>query len=211
MSDRGEYFASTRFRPVCPSCAKELGHLEEPYKRLIEQGKSRGKAMDTLGILNFCCRSRTMCPIVLPLGGHYLPKHERTMEEYLMIKEKPPMSNLVVLSLIKSIKGEIFIVSRVNQEGFIGVAQTSAHEPHAITLERGLESSCPIRIVSEPGEVSRGITFETRRLRRDIDIDKSESYFDLPEDKAKEVPLGKMEDDLWSNDDGEQDADEDIM
>jgi DNA-directed RNA polymerase subunit N (RpoN/RPB10) len=199
------YFTSTRFRPVCPSCGKELGHLEEAYKRLIEQGKTRKEAMDTLGIVNFCCRSRTMCPIVLPLGGHYLPRHERSMEEYLQIKEKPSMSNLVIVSLIKSVNGETRIVSRVNQQGFIGVAETSAHEPHEIILDRDLEGECPIRILNEPGDITRGITFESRRLRRDIDIDHAESYFDLPVEKVAEVDLGRMESDNESgglSDDG---------
>ncbi len=181
--------SSTRFRPVCPSCGKELGHLEEPYKRLIAQGKTREEAMDTLGILNFCCRGRTMCPIVLPIGGHYLPRHERAMEEYLHLKEKPVSSNLVVVLLQKSANGETYIVSRVNSEGYIGQAQTSAHLPHEIILDRELDSQCPIRIYSEPGDISSGITFESKRLRRDIDIDRSESYFDLPEAKVKEVPL----------------------
>ena len=196
----GSYFSSTRFRPECPSCGKTLGHLEEPYKRLLEQGKSRKEAMDILGILNFCCRSRTMCPIVLPLGGHYLPRHERSMEEYLQIKLKPTMSNLVVLSLQKSAKGETYIVSNVNSKGFIGISQTSAHEPHEITLDQDLDTRCPIQIVSEPGDIARGITFESRRLRRDIDIDRSESYFDLPEDQAKKIFLGTRDEGEYASD-----------
>jgi|SRR6185437_7311455 len=196
----GSQYSSTRFRPECPSCGKTLGHLEEPYKRLLQQGKSRREAMDILGILNFCCRSRTMCPIVLPLGGHYLPRHERSMEEYLQIKPKPPTSNLVVLSLQKSVDGETYIVSRVNAKGFIGVSQTSMHEPHEITLEKDIDMQCPIQIVSEPGDISRGITFESKRLRRDIDIDRAESYFDLPEDQAKKVFLGTMEENEYPSD-----------
>lgn len=173
----GGTFSSTRFRPVCPSCGKELGHLEEPYKRLIEQGKTRKEAMDILEITNFCCRARTMCPIVLPLGGHYLPKHERSMEEYLQIKEKPPTSNLVIVSLLKSVKGETYIVSRTSSKGTIGL---SSHEPTEIIIEDETNTVCPIRVVTEPGDIWRGITFESRKLRRDIDIDMAESFFDLP-------------------------------
>src|SRR5690349_15003065 len=114
------YYTSTRIRPQCPTCGNNLGQIEESFKRLQEQGKSPAQALDALGVERPCCRVRALWPVVLPLGGFYLPHHEAAMLNYLGLKEPTPQPNLVVLSLKKAATGEYFVISHADKDGFIG-------------------------------------------------------------------------------------------
>lgn len=177
-----KYYSSTRFRPTCPSCGKRLGELEEPYKRLLEQGKSPKEAADTLGILNPCCRTRVFWPIVLPIGGFYLPKQEATMLNYLGLKPMPPMPSMAILSLKRAVTGELYIVSHVTKNGTVGSARMSAHEPQEMELANEYNDTCSVRVRTDPGEISLAWPYETRTYRRDIIVDRVRSYFDVPEE-----------------------------
>ena len=44
----------------CFSCGKVIGSLWEKYQKLLEEGKSKKEALDTLKIERFCCRSAIM-------------------------------------------------------------------------------------------------------------------------------------------------------
>ncbi len=200
------YYTSTRFRPECPTCGNKLGQLEESFKRLQEQGKTPHEALESLGITRPCCRVRALWPVVLPLGGFYLPHHEAAMLNYLGFKEATPQPNLVILSLKRAVTGEYFLVSHVDAGGFIGkIANTMTHEPTEIVIkgsgeqrrvvmseDLNLTRECAIRVQTEPGEITRGFPFETRAFRRDIEVDQVRSYFDLapPEDQEAEVISG---------------------
>ena len=39
------------------TCGRVIGDKWEPYKKLIEGGKSPKEALDELGLKNYCCRS----------------------------------------------------------------------------------------------------------------------------------------------------------
>ena len=58
----------TIFRAECPSCGNILGDKETSYRNLLSRGYTPEEAMNELGIKNFCCRSRVMCPVVIPRG-----------------------------------------------------------------------------------------------------------------------------------------------
>lgn len=193
------YYTSTRFRPECPTCGNKIGQLEESYKRLLEQGKTPHDALDSLNIVKPCCRVRALWPVVLPIGAFYLPHHEAAMQNYLGFKPEAPQPNLVVLSLRKAANGEHFIVSHVDERGFIGSAGAASagglmdsHEPTEVVIRSSgedrrivikepgqLSKECEVRVQTEPGEITRGFPYETRAFRRDIQVDKVRSYFDL--------------------------------
>lgn len=189
-----KYYSSTRIRPECPTCGNKIGQLEESFKRLQEQGKSPAEALEALDVQRPCCRVRVLWPVVLPVGAFYLPHHEAAMQNYLFLKEPPPQPNLVVLSLRRAATGENFIVSHVDQDGFIGeIASGALHEPTEIAIKVAGESrkivmkddsrltqECSVRVQTEPGEITRGFPFETRAFRKDIEVNKIKSYFDLP-------------------------------
>jgi len=40
----------------CFSCGLVIGQLYEKYKKLLEEGKDKKLALDTLGIDKYCCR-----------------------------------------------------------------------------------------------------------------------------------------------------------
>ncbi len=227
------YYTSTRFRPECPTCGNKLGQLEESFKRLQEQGKSPHDALEALGIERPCCRVRALWPVVIPLGGFYLPHHEASMLNYLGFKEAAPQPNLVVLSLRRAVTGEHFLVSHVDAEGFVGqIASTMSHEPTEVIVqglgaqkslvqmrdENQLTDEAQIRIQTEPGEITRGFPFETRHFRRDIQIDRVKSYFDMA--PTEEQLRGELEadgvtggddvnlDDLIAADQEDKDEDE---
>lgn len=206
-----KYYTSTRFRPECPTCGNKLGQLEESFKRLQEQGKTPAQALESLGIERECCRVRALYPVVLPLGGFYLPHHEAAMLNYLGFKEPTPQPNLVVLSLRRAATGEHFLISHVDASGFIGeIANPATHEPTEIVLqgegyqrhvvmrdETQLTNECQVRIQTEPGEISRGFPFETRAFRKDIEVDKVRSYFDLaPQEPALPADEGLVDSDI---------------
>ena len=44
----------------CFSCGKPVGHLWEEFQLKVEKGDSKKKAMDTLGLERYCCRSLFM-------------------------------------------------------------------------------------------------------------------------------------------------------
>jgi DNA-directed RNA polymerase subunit N (RpoN/RPB10) len=209
------YYTSTRFRPSCPTCGNNLGQLEESFKRLQEQGKTPHEALEALGIERPCCRVRALWPVVLPLGGFYLPHHEAGMLNYLGFKEQTPQPNLAVISLRRAVTGEHFLVSHVDEKGFIGqVATPNSHQPTEVVIhgtgerkhivlrdEEDLTQEATIRVQTEPGEITRGFPFETRAFRRDIEVDRVRSYFDLapqeasmPDDvvQGKEVDLDDL-------------------
>jgi len=41
----------------CFSCGKPVGHLWEEFKEKIEKNEDQKKALDSLGLDRFCCRS----------------------------------------------------------------------------------------------------------------------------------------------------------
>lgn len=41
----------------CFSCGKPLGHLYEEYKERVEDGESKKKVLDDLGVERPCCRA----------------------------------------------------------------------------------------------------------------------------------------------------------
>lgn len=41
----------------CFSCGKPIGHLYEEYLEKVKRGEDRKKAMDSLGVERYCCRS----------------------------------------------------------------------------------------------------------------------------------------------------------
>lgn len=193
-----QYYSSTRFRPECPTCGTGIGQLEESYKRLLEQKKTPSDALDALGVTKPCCRARAVWSVVLPVGAFYLPHHEAGMLNYLGLKEPAPQPNLVVMSLRKAANGEHFIVSHVDKDGFIGKFEETGrggityHDPmemvisnpgdqRRIVVKEGteLKNECEVRVQTEPGEITRSFPFETRAFRRDIEVDKVRSYFDL--------------------------------
>lgn len=116
------------------------------------------------------------------------------MQNYSFLKEPAPQPNLVVLSLRRAATGENFIISHVDENGFIGtIASGALHEPTEIAIKGVGESrkivmkeedrfthECTVRIQTEPGEITRGFPFETRSFRKDIEVDRIKSYFDLP-------------------------------
>lgn len=178
------YYTSTRFRPDCPSCGNPIGQYEESYKRLLEQVQDPAAVLDLLGIKRRCCRARSLWQVVLPIGGFYLPHHEASMLNYLGLKEEAPQPNLVVLSLQRAVNGQDFIISHADANGFIGrrtTASAKIHEPTEIIISNpgDLTRECQVRVQTEPGEITRGFPFETRAFRRDLQIDKVRSYFDL--------------------------------
>lgn len=196
-----QYYTSTRFRPECPTCGNKLGQLEESYKRLLEQGKTPHDALDSLGIQRPCCRVRALWPVVIPIGGFYIPHHEASMLNYLGLKEAAPQPNLVVLSLVRAATGEEYIVSHVDKDGFIGqIATAKYREPTEVVIhgegeQRVLASNpdrlpgeCTVRIQTEPGEITRGFPYETRAFRRGIAVDRVQSYFDLA---PTDIPLAE--------------------
>lgn len=196
------YYTTTRFRPECPTCGNALGHLEESYKRLQEQGKTPYQALEALGVQRPCCRVRALWPVVLPIGGFFLPHHEASMQNYLGFKEVAPPPNLVVLSLRRAVTGEYFLVSHVDEQGFVGkIVEGGLHEPTEIVVktageerriamrdEAELVRECEVRIQTEPGEITRGFPFQIRQFNRDIEVDRVRSWFDLaPTDDKPEV------------------------
>lgn len=196
-----KYFTSTRFRPECPTCGNKIGQLEESYKRLLEQGKTPHDALEALGIERPCCRVRALWPIVMPLGGFYLPHGEASMLNYLGIKEPTPQPNLVVMSLRRAANSEDFLVSHVDSNGFIGVR----HEPTELVIAEsgegrkthmqvisGLPRECEVRIQTEPGEITRGFPYETRAFRRDIQVDRVKSYFDLELEETEDAEASRI-------------------
>jgi len=40
----------------CFSCGSVIGQLYEKYKKLLEEGKDKKLALDTLGVDKYCCR-----------------------------------------------------------------------------------------------------------------------------------------------------------
>lgn len=196
-----KYYTSTRFRPTCPTCGNKIGQLEESYKRLMEQGKTPAAALDSLGIERPCCRVRSLWPVVMPLGAFYLPFGEASMLNYLGLKPADPQPNLVVLSLRRAATGENFIISHVDADGFIGrVATGTGHEPTEVVIggigetrkivmrdSSQLAQECAVRVQTEPGEITRGFPFEIRAFRRDVQVDRVKSYFDLAPQEL-EVP-----------------------
>ncbi len=213
------YYTSTRFRPECPTCGNKIGQLEESFKRLQEQGKTPAEALQALGINRPCCRVRALWPVVLPLGGFYLPHHEASMLNYLGMKEPTPQPNLVILSLKRAANNHLFVNSHVDEHGFIGrIATTAPHETTDITIhsagkdrkivlrdECELNKECQIRVQTEPGEITRGFPFETRAFRRDIEVDRVRSYFDLPpeEEPVSPEPIPAAAPDVYLDEGGE--------
>ncbi len=55
----------------CMSCNTVLAttRIQNRYDYLINQGFSPEEALDELGILRYCCRTRILSPQVLPLGS----------------------------------------------------------------------------------------------------------------------------------------------
>jgi DNA-directed RNA polymerase subunit N len=41
----------------CFTCGKVIGHLWAEYQKKIEAGEEPAKAMDSLGITRYCCRT----------------------------------------------------------------------------------------------------------------------------------------------------------
>lgn len=41
----------------CFACGKPVGHLWEEFKEKVQNGESKKKALDELGLERFCCRS----------------------------------------------------------------------------------------------------------------------------------------------------------
>lgn len=195
------YYTSTRFRPECPTCGNALGHLEESYKRLQEQGKTPHQALEALGVQRPCCRVRALWPVVLPIGGFFLPHGEAAMQNYLGIKEAAPAPNLVVLSLRRAVTGEYFLVSHVDEKGFVGrVVEGGHHEPTEIVVKSSgsdrrivvgdefqLTKGCEVRVQTEPGEISRGFPFQIRQFNRGIEVDRVRSWFDLAPQEVEVV------------------------
>lgn len=204
------YYTTTRFRPECPTCGNALGHLEESYKRLQEQGKTPHQALEALGIQRPCCRVRALWPVVLPIGGFFLPYHEAAMQNYLGFKEVAPAPNLVILSLRRAVTGEYFLVSHVDEQGFIGkITEAGHHEPTEVTIkvageernvvmkdESELTKECEVRIQTEPGEISRGFPFQIRQFNRGIEVDRVRSWFDLAPTQDKPDVIQGVEPDL---------------
>lgn len=205
-----ESFAPTRFRPKCFTCGANLGDKEEAYKRLIHNGKTPAEALESLGITRPCCRIRTLWPIVLPLGGFYLPHQEAALANYQGIKEQPPMPTMVLLSLRRALTGEIYLVSHVDRAGFIGktaltgesysrelprpTPATSLTRP---TLSQPLSSgerpmicpdeefACSVNILTEQGEITRMFPYEVRGYQHNLQVDRVKSFFDLPLEDQK--------------------------
>ena len=50
---RGEIM---EFPIKCMSCGQVIGHLWEPYRELINKGKTPEEAFEALGIKRYCCR-----------------------------------------------------------------------------------------------------------------------------------------------------------
>lgn len=40
----------------CFTCGKVIGHLKEEYEKKVEEGMSKGKALDEVGLKRYCCR-----------------------------------------------------------------------------------------------------------------------------------------------------------
>lgn len=65
----------TLFPVRCYTCGKVLGNLQRRYDMMIDSGKSVKDALDELGIVRPCCRTRSMSPITIyknrntPIGG----------------------------------------------------------------------------------------------------------------------------------------------
>ncbi len=41
----------------CFSCGKPIAHLYAKYKALVADGKTKGEALDELGVERYCCRA----------------------------------------------------------------------------------------------------------------------------------------------------------
>ena len=63
--------------------------------------------------------------------------------------------------------------------------------------ETQLTHEAEVRVQTEPGEITRGFPFETRAFRRDIEVDRVKSYFDLaPPEEPNPDPEREDEDDV---------------
>ena len=100
---------ATIFGAQCTNCENMLGDKEVAYNRLISEGYLPSEAMDKLGIVNFCCRSKILCSVVIPRGVNLRDPFAKNIYKHVNTKINPIAQEVPVLILLRRYNGKEYI------------------------------------------------------------------------------------------------------
>jgi len=82
---------------------------------------------------------------------------------------------------------EFTVMAKLGKSAFVAMSRLFLYFQERL-IEGDINEDGGVRVQTEPGEISRSMPYETRVFRKDIQVDKIRSYFDipLPEDKDEQ-------------------------